>query len=352
MSKINFVGDLILGDQPVLFGFGFDSIWNGKGYKGILSDVESILTVADFNVANFEAVIRKRPEIETVSSWSMCCDDRVCKELANAGINIVSIANNHSFDYGEKDFENTISSLEKNGIQVIGKKESPGVVLECDGKRIGLIAVSYLKTSYKDVKYFFNPERNEWIDALNKLGRVDKYIAYVHWGNEFIVNPTEMQIKIMNDLLSIGIDDIIGHHSHVLQTKYQTAKENHIFFSIGNFLSDYWQKRIRKTEIVQYDVQNDKYYLMPCVINVKGTPCINGDISKVEFELEYRNNNNIFISRMRMRVEYLIKIIANFYRIKEKKAFIKWLIRRIKYVLFNCVSEIKNPDIIYEKYER
>ena len=91
---------------------------------------------------------------------------------------------------------------------------------------------------------------------------------------------------------------------------------------------------------------------MPCVINVKGTPCINGDISKVEFELEYRNNNNIFISRMRMRVEYLIKIIANFYRIKEKKAFIKWLIRRIKYVLFNCVSEIKNPDIIYEKYER
>ena len=352
MAQINFLGDLIFGDQPVLFGLGFDSKWSKYGYKGIFSYVSGITNSAEINIANFESVIRERPEKETVRNWAMCCDKRICDELIKAQINVLSIANNHSFDYGNMGFELTIKELEHCGIKVIGKKECPGIVLNLDGKKIGIIAASYLKTMEKDVGYFFNPSKDEWVSAIKDLGKIDKCIAYVHWGNEFVTNPTFNQIEIMKTLLSVGISDIIGHHPHILQTKYITDNGNRVFFSLGNFISDYWQKRLRRSEIIQYNVSMDDYYQIKCEINGCGIPAIDGDFTKVCFDIEHHEAKNIFLNRLRMRIEYLFKILINFPRIKGKRVFLKWLLKRIRYVVSNIIKEIKNPDIIYEKYER
>lgn len=352
MGKINFMGDLIIGDQPVIFGIGLDSRWSKNGYSKILRHVERPLKEADFNVINFECTIKSRPERENIINWSMCCDERICDELVKAGINVVSVANNHSFDYGKEGFENTVDAFKKCGIQVIGKKEAPGIVLKIGGKKIGLIAASYLKTRSDDVEYFFKPSREEWKNAIEQLGEIDKCIAYIHWGNEFIVNPAKTQIDIMNELILLGIDDIVGHHSHILQSNYIAENGNCIFFSLGNFVSDYWQSRLRKSVIVQYNVKENEYYSMSCDINEEGIPIERKNFRKVEFKRNYDVADNVFANRIRIRVEYLIKILCNFYKIKGKRYFLLWLIKRIKYVVFNMFAEIKNPDIIYEKYER
>ena len=351
MSEINFVGDLIFGDQPVLFGTGFDSRWSKCGYEGIFYYVKNVTNNAEFTIANFESVIKDRPYNENVKTWAMCCDKRICNELLKAKINVVSVANNHSADYGEEYFAFTVSELERSGIKVIGKKESPGVVLEVGNKKIGIIAASYLKTSHKNVNYFFCPSKDEWTHAIKSLGKIDKCIAYIHWGSEFVTNPTLKQIDIMKMILDSGIDDIIGHHSHILQSKYITGN-NRVFFSLGNFVSDYWQKRLRKSEIIQYDVYNDEYYQLECNIDELGIPKYGAHCVKAHFETEFLEADNIFSNRIRMRVEYLFRIIISFPKIKEKKAFIKWLLSRIRYLIFNIIKEIKNPDIIYEKYER
>ena len=181
--KLQFVGDLIFGDQPVKFGYGFDSTHSSRQYEVFLS-VSSLLNSC-FTIANFEAVVQDRPIKTTISNWSMCCDESAAAAVKNAGINIVNVANNHTMDYGEDAFLHTVKCLRKQGLQVIGLREHPYVILEADGKRCAVVGVSYLKVRHPNPLYFYNPSNDEWQQVIHEINNqgVNQIVIYVHWGS-------------------------------------------------------------------------------------------------------------------------------------------------------------------------
>lgn len=81
MGKIGFVGDLILGDQPVIFGCGVDSYWHVNKYNGLFDGAKKALGEFGHTIANFEAIIKPRKDDCNVNNWSMCCDENVCKVI-------------------------------------------------------------------------------------------------------------------------------------------------------------------------------------------------------------------------------------------------------------------------------
>lgn len=351
-NKIHFVGDLILGDQPVLYGFGLNSIWQKAEYNGLFAGVKELLNDADYTIANFEAIIKKYSDNNmSVSEWAMCCPETVCKQLKEANINMVSVANNHTMDYGKKWFDYTISVLEKNGIGVLGKKDKPYIKIDCGTKKVGIVGCSYLTVKQKeDIGYLHNPNKKQWESIVKECGDCDQIIAYVHWGSEFVVNPTEKQEKISREIVEAGVDLIVGHHPHILQTN-SIVQGKPVIYSLGNFVSDYWQKRLRKTEVATL-FDNGEIKKTDCYINKVGQPEVTGQWYS---DVEYLNNGrkeHVLWNRMRIRFEYLMKICGNFHRIKGKWTFLKWLLKRVYYVAFLSWKEIKNPEIIYEYYEK
>lgn len=350
MKKIGFVGDLILGDQPVIFGCGVDSYWSVKKYQGLFDGAKNILKNFDITVANFEAIIKKRTKDTNINNWSMCCDENVCRVIKDSGIDVVSVANNHTFDYGTDAYEYTLSCLEKSGISIIGKKDKPWVILKDDDLSIGLVGVSYLRVKAKEnVPYFFSPSDDEWERVLSNIKECDKKIVYVHWGNEFIPYGTEKQKEIADKLSSFGFDIIVGHHPHIIENE-EMIKNTACFYSLGNFVSDYWQKRLRKTYVLEYNVSENKFFKHYGVIDKKGAPVIGDKIEEVIFDKTLSGSYSVFLSRTRVRFEYLFKMILSFHKIRAKKAYLSWIFGRFKYILKYGKNEIKNPDIVYEKY--
>lgn len=348
---IMFLGDLLLCDQPVLYGFGFDSMYC-EHYSDAFENVKQILSSYKFVVANFEAVIKDRSICEdSVTQWSMCCDENICGALIESGINIVSIANNHTCDYGLEWYGHTVDNLEKSGIVVIGKKEKPYEVFEIDNRKTGIVAASYLKVgSIGDPPYLFYPTKEDWKSIFAGMD-ADLKIAYIHWGSEFIESPTVKQEEMAREIIEAGADAIIGHHPHIIQDN-RMIDSKPVFFSLGNFVSDYWQKRLRKTAAVVLD-GNGNFSVQKGIIDKTYKPSLSDNLTAPIFrENNKSSSKRVFLERMRMRLEYFAKIVFNFHRIRNKKAFIKWMTGRFKYILKFMFKEIKNSDVIYENYNK
>lgn len=353
--NINFTGDLMFGDQPVKFGFGFDSLHNSKGYTNIFNGVKDVFNEADYNIANFETVIRTRPTDANISNWSMCCDSQILSELKKCNTLVVNVANNHTMDYGQDVFLKMIELFEENDIAYFGTKNKPYIFLKDDEEKICLLGISSLKVKEKKPLYstIFDLNFNNLKIEFEKE-KITKLVIYVHWGSEFIYYPTEEQLGNLDILMTLKPDLIVGNHAHIIQY-FCRYKNVPVFFSLGNFISDYWQMRTRKTFILNYNSLSNDFIKVDCEISKKKylPQVINQEKIVLEEITDFSkitSSSDIFKNRWRLRFEYLFYIILNFYKIKKKGEFIKWIWGRIIYVLNNFNKEKRNPNIIYEKY--
>lgn len=348
--KIGYIGDLIFGDQPVKFGYGCYH----KG-ESFFDNVKPVLSSFDYTLANFESIIRNNISNKNISNWSMCTTSSIVKQIKDAGIKGVSIANNHTMDYGVDSYNYTVECLEKEGIDVFGKKDELCKTIIINGKKVSFVCFSDLKVKADNIQYSYSPSEQQFQNIKAQLEISDIKVCYCHWGSEFIVKPTKEQINRVNQLDQLNFDVIIGHHAHVLQTPY-IINNTPVFFSLGNFVSDYWQKRARKTEILIQDIKESKHTFtkIDCYINVKGAPEVKDYKEHVcildKYKGEIATNKEINKERWLLRKEYVIEILLNFHKIKGKFHIVKWLFSRFLYIINNYNKEKKNPNIIYEKY--
>ncbi|MCP4265673.1 MAG: CapA family protein [Candidatus Brocadiaceae bacterium] len=355
--KLSFIGDLMFGDQPVKFGYGFDSAHCVNGYNDSFRGIEHQLKNTDYVIGNFESIIKQRPKICSIQTWSMCCDERVVNVLKNNNISILSLANNHTMDYGVRWYNHTKKILTDNGIKIIGDKEKPYEIIDSDENgKIGIVGASYLKVFNSNIQYILNPEIEFWENTVQKLkeNNVNTIIAFIHWGNEFVKLPNSKQFEISKHLDKLGISIIVGHHPHIVQPPCKIGNTN-VYYSIGNIVSDYWQKRFRETIIFEVEVSNEalKFQQHLCLININGCP----EYKKSE-DLNFNPSNNLIAdnkliskARYKVRLEYIQNIISNFHKIKGKGFVVKWLFKRLLYILFNFRQELKRPETVYEKYK-
>ena len=178
--------------------------------------------------------------------------------LRNAGFGMLCVANNHSMQHGGAAFLDTVEMLRGAGIGVCGLAGSsfrtalPEVVVK-NG-----LTVAFLGWSLRPRQYFVagplyaEGYREDMLRDVRSARKIhDCVVVSLHWGDEFIEEPSREEIDLAHNIMDAGADLIIGHHPHVLRGSERRGR-GWIVYSLGNFLSDMvWSGRLRESAIVQ-----------------------------------------------------------------------------------------------------
>ncbi len=217
-----------------------------KGYSFPYQKVQGILSSADVTFGNLECSISKRGKT-TGKGYFFRASPEAAPGLARAGFDILSLANNHSMDYGALALQDTIEILNKNHILPIGAGKNltearKPIIIEVKKRKIAFLAYSFVypETYWagKD-RAGTSPGKIEFIcQDIKRAQRLsDLVIVSFHWGKEYSEVPSDYQIRIAHQAIDAGADLIIGHHPHVLQG-IEFYKEKPILYSLGNFIFD------------------------------------------------------------------------------------------------------------------
>jgi poly-gamma-glutamate capsule biosynthesis protein CapA/YwtB (metallophosphatase superfamily) len=244
--KLGAIGDILIHDTV------YEDAFTDSGYdfKPMLSNVKGYLVEPDLLLANQETILGG---VDLgLSGYPMFNSPiEVGDALIDAGVDIVSNANNHSLDKSENGVLKSISYMETAGLPYVGSFKDPE-----DQKKLRIlnkngISVAYLSYTYgtngipvpigKD--HLVNLIDRELMKAEIKLAneQSDIVVMSIHWGNEYQRFPTEEQKSLAQFLVDEGADVIFGHHPHVLQPmewlKAEDGRNALVVYSLGNFLS-------------------------------------------------------------------------------------------------------------------
>lgn len=249
---------------------GGDLMLNGiPPGSGPLRGVASAFRAADFALANLETPLtsaktatsrKSAQELKEKSQFVLKADPRHLASLKNAGIDLVSLANNHAMDYGARGLIQTRALLSRSKIVAAGAGANGpaaakvAIVEGRDGFRLGLLSalafvgrgalrkcspagaapgVNVLAFDGKiDEKAMAKLER--WVGAAR--GRCDYLVVALHWGIERQPRPTSYQKALGRAVIDAGADLVWGHHPHVLQPT-ETYRGRPILYSTGNLVS-------------------------------------------------------------------------------------------------------------------
>lgn len=220
--RISAVGDCTLGGE-VKSGIDgrFDRCADDNGLDYFLSNVRDIFTADDITLANLEGpltdagrrarktyVMRGRPEYAYI--------------LSGASVDVVNLANNHTRDFGEEGYADTLAALEAAGVRASGGDIA--CFMDVNGVRVGFVGYERWHHTAQDAIRGVEAARPQ----------CDILIASVHWGKEYRYKPEKSQQKLGRALIDAGADLVIGHHPHVVQG-VERYRDRYIVYSLGNF---------------------------------------------------------------------------------------------------------------------
>lgn len=240
------IGDILIHDWV------YEDAYSGSNYnfKPMFQYVKDSLQAPDVLLANQETVLGG---VEMgLSSYPMFnSPQEVGDALIDAGIDIVSTANNHSLDRGEKGILSSISYYEKVGLPYVGffkdKQDQNTIrIMQKNGVKLAILAYSYGTNGIpvpEGKEYLVNLiDKNKMKTEIHKARELaDVVVMSIHWGNEYQRIPTDEQQQLGQFLVDEGVDIVFGHHPHVLQPmqmlKTKDQRNAFIVYSLGNFLS-------------------------------------------------------------------------------------------------------------------
>ncbi len=225
-------------------------------YDVLFEKIKPDLGAADITFANLESPVDQGAGISGYPKFN--ARPELLTALKNAGVDIVSTANNHIMDAGVMGLKKTLGNIDAAGLVFIGAGRTKAEAMEI--KRIAAkdIIVAFLAYTYSTNERL--PRRKPGEPGVNILRpdseadlalavekvkearqNSDLVVVSLHWGNEYSPVPSEWQWEVAADLMEAGADIILGHHPHVLQSiESYTAKDGRqgiIAFSLGNFIS-------------------------------------------------------------------------------------------------------------------
>ena len=191
--------------------------------------------------------------------------------MSSLDFEVLSTANNHAYDQGSAGVISTIDYFKNHtDILTVGtyktrEDTTKQHILEINGIRFGLIAYAmgtnvkmekdkeYMVSLYKQsgsnsVTAEDKARMKEEIESLNR--NVDVTILLMHWGSEYTFEPNETQKELAHFFNSLGVDIIVGNHSHNIQPIEWILGENKtlVYYSLGNFVSaDEYIERTNET---------------------------------------------------------------------------------------------------------
>ncbi|MCR8659113.1 CapA family protein [Paenibacillus endoradicis] len=238
--NLAFVGDILQGEY-------INSWLQKEGYSYPFQKALLHLSVADITAGNLEMPITTRGTAADDKTYVFKGAPEGLQGLVDAGIDVVSLANNHTLDQGVKGMLDTITHLNEYGIKHTGAGNDDTeaytpVIQEVNGIKVAYLSVSHVlpNTSWKANKYTAGlAEAYDLTRILQAIEETEKLaditIVMVHWGEERESKPEADQLNIARHLIDGGADLIIGSHPHVLQG-FEQYNGKWIAYSLGNFV--------------------------------------------------------------------------------------------------------------------
>lgn len=194
--------------------------------------LEKILEGNDIVVVNLEGSFTDfAPKPLHPNNLSFTFDPSIVPTLKNIGINVYSLANNHSLNFGQKGLAQSQEYLKNNQLEYFGhplNSDQLSLVKEVKGTKIGFVGYhSLINSNFDKVAKEIKTIRPQ----------VDFLIVYPHWGAEYQTKFGNLQQREGRQFIDAGADVIIGSHPHVVQP-FEVYNNKVIFYSLGNFLFD------------------------------------------------------------------------------------------------------------------
>jgi len=281
------VGDLMLGDSPASVGFGFRSRYDATGLSTVLKDLTRTLGSGDIVVGNLETVLSDRGLI--AGGWASAQlrgRPDYAMPLREAGFTILSVANNHASQHGLDAFEDSIRALRDVGITPCGVRgtdpwTSQPVVVESHGIRVGVLAYCLRPRQYEKTEPPYAEGTPETIRAdIQRLrNTVAVVLVSLHWGEEFVSEPSAKEVELARSMIDAGATVVIGHHPHVVRP-VERYHNGVIAYSLGNCVSDMvWYEPLRHGAVLAVDIEDGRAFaasVAPTVVDSAYRTMLNG----------------------------------------------------------------------------
>lgn len=249
IASISAVGDILCNNDILK-----DSQKEGKyNFTHMFSEVEKYTKKSDISIGTFETNIIENAKYSGTGKYNSPIE--FLKAIKNAGINILSVAHNHELDYGIEGLENTIKTIQEEGINVTGTNKN---AQNSDEKFTGNIKeVNKIKIAFLSYTYGLSNKEELTEEEIKRANLYDeekvKYdieyaknnsnfiIAIMHWGEVNNSNISQWQIDVRNHLIENGIDMILGSHPSVIEpmeiVKNKEGRNVLVAYSLGNYIS-------------------------------------------------------------------------------------------------------------------
>lgn len=295
---LGFVGDILFDDEYAIMA---SLLSRGKDLENAISEpLLAKMQDVDILMVNNEFPYTDRGTPTEGKTYTFRADPSTVSYLGDMGADIVSLANNHIYDFGEVGFLDTLNTLEGQGMPYVGagrnleEAASPVYFISGDMKIAFVAATQIERLDNPDTKgatentagvfRCWNPQRLYEVVAKAKENS-DFVVVYIHWGTENVSEPDWAQLEQAPKLAQAGADLIIGDHPHCLQG-IQYFGDVPVIYSLGNFL---FNSRTMDSCMVQVDIS------LQGIENFRFIPAIQQDCRT---DFAYGEEKNRIISYM------------------------------------------------------
>ncbi len=267
--RVLFVGDIML-DRYVAHNTAI------QGREPFIKEIRSLFENNDFNVANLEGTITDSPSIAQVDHtiFRFTFDKTLAEFILRAlSLNVVSLANNHTLDFGVSGYASTRDFLTERDVLFFGSpsnSENLSVQKIVRGKNICFVGY----------EAFIRPDPVPILAEIQTLKpSCYRIIVFAHWGEEYNPDATDLQRNVAHQFVDSGADLVIGAHPHVVEP-VEIYKEKAIFYSLGNFIFDqYFSLATRRGLVVtvEFGRSYTNFTLTPVSIEREGISIAEGE---------------------------------------------------------------------------
>lgn len=223
---VSAAGDCTLGtDENFAYSTSLNAMYEEQGTSWFFANVKDIFSADDLTLVNLEGVFTTETA-RADKTYAFKADPSYVDILTEGSVEAVNTANNHSHDYGDQSYEDTLAAVKAAGIVDSGYDKV--AVVEKDGIKIGMTGIYLLNGLEGKEEQLKNN-----IASLRSQG-ASLVIVSFHWGIEKENYPNQDQIDMAYAAIEYGADLVLGHHPHVLQG-IEKYKGKYICYSLGNF---------------------------------------------------------------------------------------------------------------------
>lgn len=232
---------ILIGGDFTTCNRGLDSVKNKNAFS---TEIKQIMQEADICIVNLEAPIayEDKYKIRKVGP-NLKTSSIIIPYLKDCGVDVLTLANNHFFDYGEHGVKATIEELRKNNIDYVGGGQTSDEYQRILYKSVNNVTIAILNYCESEASVNKNIGSNP-IDAINVFydiqavrSKADYIIVITHGGHEGYNLPSPRMQKLYRYFIDLGVDVVVNHHQHCY-SGYEEYHNGAIFYGLGNLFFD------------------------------------------------------------------------------------------------------------------